>query len=99
MLTVGVAAERRILNPHADVGRTGVANAVRLAATDLAEVEVVDVDEEKLRGQKQEAAVEAATAGTHEVAHGKTKTRRGRGITIGNEDMTKKWPKQEGRVS
>lgn len=93
--------ERRTLSPHADVERTGVANAVRLAAMDLVAVavEVVGVDEEKILGQKQEAAVEAATAGTHGVAHGKTKTRRGRGITIGNEDTTKKWPKQEGRVS
>jgi len=104
VLAVGVAVERRTLSPHADVERTGVANAVRLAAMDLVAVavEVVGVDEEKIRGQKQEAAVEAATAGTHGthgVAHGKTKTRRGRGITIGNEDTTKKWPKQEGRVS
>jgi hypothetical protein len=96
MLAVGVAVERRILSPHADVGRTGVANAVRLAAMDLAgvavEVEVMDEDEEKIRGQKQ-AAAEAGTARTHGVAHGKTKTRRGREITIGNEDTTKKWPK------
>lgn len=78
-----------------------MANAVRLAAMDLAgvTVAVVGVDEEKIRGRKQEAAVEAGTAGMHGVARGKTKTRRGKGITIGNEDTTKKWSKQEGRVS
>jgi len=98
---VGIAARRQSLSPHADVGRAGVADVVRLAVTDMvaAAAAVVGADKEVERAEgKRETATGAATAGTHEVVRGRTKTRRDRRITIGNEDTTKRWPKWEGQV-
>ena len=97
---VGIAARRWILSPRADVGRAGVADVVRLAVMDMvaAAAAVVGADKEEQAEGKRETAMGAATAGTHEVVPGRTKTRRDRGITIGNEDTTKRWPKREGQV-
>ena len=78
-----------------------MADVVRLAVTDMvaaaAAVVGADKEEEQAEG-KQGTATGAATAGTHEVVRGRTKTRRDRRITIGNEDTTKRWPKWEGQV-
>jgi len=87
-----------MLSLHADVERAGVEGVVRVAATIIAGegavVVAVVVDEGGQQGPKQEAVVDAATGGTHRVGRGRTKTRRDRRITIGNEDTTKRWPRQ-----
>jgi len=97
---VGIAARRQILSPHADAARAPVADVVRLAVMVMvAAAAGVDADADKEeRPEGKETAMGAGTAGTYEVVPGRTKTRRDRRITIGNEDTTKRWPKREGRV-
>ena len=98
---VGIAARRQSLSPRADVGRAGVADVVvRHAVMDMvaAAAAVVGADKEEQAEGKQETVTGAATAGTHEVVPGRTKTRRDTRITIGNEDTTKKWPKWAGQA-
>ena len=77
-----------------------MADVVRLVVMDMvvAAAAVVDADKEERPEGKEETAMGAGTAGTYEVVPGRTKTRRDRRITIGNEDTTKRWPKREGRV-
>jgi len=98
VLAVGVAVGRRMLSLDVDVERAGVEGVVRVAVSIIAgagaAAVVVAVDEGGQRGPKQEAVVDAATGGTHRVGRGRTKTRRDRRITIGNEDTTKRWPRQ-----
>jgi len=95
-LAVGVAVGRRMLSLDVDVERAGVEGVVRVAVSIIAGAGAVAVavDEGGQRGPKQEAVVDAATGGTHRVGRGRTKTRRDRRITIGNEDTTKRWPRQ-----
>jgi hypothetical protein len=57
-----------------------------------------DKDKEERPEGKEETAMGAGTAGTHEIVPGRTKTRRDMRITIGNEDTTKRWPKRADRV-
>jgi hypothetical protein len=71
------------LSLHAVVGRAGVVDAVRIAA-----VVVVVVDEGQQEGRGQ------ATAATHRVKPGRTRTRRDREIMTENEDTIKRWAKQ-----
>ena len=75
------------LSLHAVVGKEGVVDAVRIAAV------VVVVDEVQRQGRGR------ATAGTHRVKRGRTRTRRDRGITTENEDTIERWAKQGGPVA
>ena len=62
-----------------------------------AEAAVVDAADKEERSERK--LVTATAAGrTHEVVRGRTNTRRDRRITIGNEDMTKRWPRREAQV-
>jgi len=74
-----------------------VADVVRLAVMDMVAAAVVDadVDKEERPEGKEETALGAGMAGTHEIVPGRTKTRRDRRITIGNEGTTKRWPKRD----
>jgi len=80
-----------MLSLRVDVGRVGVADAVRAA------VVVADAEEEQQRGQKVQV-VGAAMAATHRVTQERTKTKRDTQTTIGNEDTTRRWEEQEGQV-
>ena len=100
---VGIAAGRPILRPHAeDVADVVVRLAVIMDTVVVAaEAAVVDAaDKEERSERKLVTAMAAATAAgrTHEVVRGRTNTRRDRRITIGNEDMTKRWPRREAQV-
>jgi len=70
--------------PNQSARGLGVADVVRLT--------VVGADKEEQAEGKRETAMGEAKAGTHEVVRGRTKTRRDRPITIGNEDTTKRCP-------
>jgi len=91
VIAIAVAAGRRMLSLRVDVGRVGVADAVRAA------VVVADAEEEQQRGQKVQV-VGAAMAATHRVTQERTKTKRDTQTTIGNEDTTRRWEEQEGQV-
>jgi hypothetical protein len=84
------------------VGRALGADVVRLAVMVMAvaAAAVVDVDKEERQAEgKEETSMGVGMAGgTHGVVLGRTKTKRDRRITIGNEDTTKRWPKREGQV-
>jgi hypothetical protein len=80
---------RLSLSLHAVVERAGVADGVRIALA------LVVVDGGQHQGWGQEAAVRVATAATHKVTRGRTRTRHDRGIMIGNEVTTGRWAKQE----
>jgi hypothetical protein len=80
-----------MLSLHAVVGRAGVVDAVRIAAG--------VVGEGQQQGPGQKAAVGVAMAATHRVTHGRRKTRRGRGITIGSGGTTERWARQEGPLA
>jgi hypothetical protein len=75
---------------HAGVEKAGVvADAVRIAVRIVG----ADEDEGQQPGPGQKAASAAVTR--HRVTHGRTKTRRGRGITIGNGGTTERWARLE----
>jgi hypothetical protein len=81
-----------MLSLHAVVGRADVVGAVRIAV--VGEGEGEGQQQGPVRGKKA-AAVVATAATRHRITHGRTKTRRDRGITIGNEDTTERWARQE----
>jgi hypothetical protein len=74
-----VAVERQMLSLH-EVEEAGVAVVVV----------VMVADEVQVQAQVQAVVVGAATVVMHRIKHGKTKTRRDRRITIGNEGTTKR---------
>ena len=85
-----------MLSLHAVAGKAdGVADGDRIADRIVG----ADEDEAQQPGPGQKAATRvarAAAATRHRVTHGRTKTRRGRGITIGNGGTTGRWARQEG---
>ena len=93
---VGVAvAVVLMLSLHAGVEKAGVvADADRIADRIVGAGE----DEAQQPGPGQNAATRVARAAAtrHRVTHGRTKTRRGREITIGNGGTTGRWARQEG---
>lgn len=77
------------------MGTVGVADAVRIVVRTVGVV----VDEEGQQpgpGQKAAMRQVARAAATHGVTHGRTGTRRDRGITIGNEGTTERWARLGG---
>jgi hypothetical protein len=73
--------------------------SLHAVVVDAVRIAVAAVDEGQQRGPGQKAALRVARAATHRVTHGRTKTRRDRGITIGNEGTTERWARQEGPVA
>ena len=91
-----VVAVVLILSLHAGVEKAGVVeDADRIADRIVGAGE----DEAQQLGPGQKAAMRvarAAAATRHRITHGRTKTRPGRGITIGNGGTTGRWARQEG---
>ena len=78
---------------HAVVGRAGAVGAViRIAVVGAGEGQ----QQQQGPGQKVAMGVAMAAATRHRIriTHGRTKTRRDRGITIGNEGTTERWARQ-----
>lgn len=78
-----------MLSLHAVVGRAGAVGAV----IRIADV-VVDEGQQQQQGPRQKVAAIAATPHRIRITHGRTKIRRDRGTTIGNEGTTERWARQ-----